>query len=160
MGKENDGVRIMMSGLNVERAILTAIPVGIMAECLDRSVAYAREREQFGQKIGRFQLIQAKIAAMYSDLEASRWLMYGALEAVRTDPRSLRASAAALTFASEASTRSALEAVQVHGGYGYMRDLPLERLARDAKLLEIGAGTSEIRRLIVARELLGREFAE
>jgi isovaleryl-CoA dehydrogenase len=160
MGKENDGVRIMMSGLNVERAILTAIPVGIMAECLDRSVAYAREREQFGQKIGRFQLIQAKIAAMYSDLEASRWLMYGALEAVRTDPRSLRASAAALTFASEASTRTALEAVQVHGGYGYMRDLPLERLARDAKLLEIGAGTSEIRRLIVARELLGREFAE
>jgi isovaleryl-CoA dehydrogenase len=160
VGKENDGVRIMMSGLNVERAILTAIPVGIIAECLDRSVAYAREREQFGRKIGHFQLIQAKIAAMYADLEASRWLMYGALDAVRADPRSLRASAAALTFASEASTRAALEAIQVHGGYGYMRDLPLERLARDAKLLEIGAGTSEIRRLIVARELLGREFAE
>jgi isovaleryl-CoA dehydrogenase len=160
MGKENDGVQIMMSGLNVERAVLAAIPVGIMAECLDLSVAYAREREQFGQKIGRFQLIQSKIAAMYSDLEAARWLMYAALESVRTDPRSLRASAAALTFASEASTRAALEAIQVYGGYGYMRDLPLERLARDAKLLEIGAGTSEIRRLIVARELLGREFAE
>lgn len=160
MGKENDGVRIMMSGLNVERAILSAIPVGIIGECLDRSVAYAQEREQFGQKIGRFQLIQAKLAAMYSDLEASRWLMYAALESVRTDPRSLRASAAALTFASEASTRAALEAIQIHGGYGYMRDLPLERLARDAKLLEIGAGTSEIRRLIVARELLGHEFAE
>jgi len=160
VGKENDGVRIMMSGLNVERAVLTAIPVGIIAECLDQSVAYARQREQFGQKIGRFQLVQAKLAAMYSDLEASRWLMYAALEAVRTDPRSLRASAAALTFASEASTRAALDAIQVHGGYGYMRDLPLERLARDAKLLEIGAGTSEIRRLIVARELLGREFAE
>ncbi|HLM70959.1 MAG TPA: acyl-CoA dehydrogenase family protein, partial [Thermoplasmata archaeon] len=150
VGKENDGVRIMMSGLNVERAVLTAIPVGIIAECLDQSVAYARQREQFGQKIGRFQLVQAKLAAMYSDLEASRWLMYAALEAVRTDPRSLRASAAALTFASEASTRAALDAIQVHGGYGYMRDLPLERLARDAKLLEIGAGTSEIRRLIVA----------
>ena len=160
VGRENDGVRIVMSGLNVERAVLAAIPVGIIAECLERSVAYARQREQFGQKIGRFQLIQAKIAAMYSDLEASRWLMYAALESVRTEPRSLRASAAALTFASEASTRVALEAIQIHGGYGYMRDLPLERLARDAKLLEIGAGTSEIRRLIVARELLGREFAE
>ncbi|MGD0588478.1 MAG: acyl-CoA dehydrogenase family protein [Thermoplasmata archaeon] len=160
VGRENDGVRIMMSGLNVERAVLAAIPVGIIAECLDRSVAYARQREQFGQKIGRFQLIQAKIAEMYSDLEASRWLMYAALESVKADPRNLRASAAALTFASEASTRAALEAIQVHGGYGYMRDLPLERLARDAKLLEIGAGTSEIRRLIVARELLGREFTE
>ncbi len=160
VGKENDGVRIMMSGLNVERAVLTAIPVGIIAECLDRSVAYARQREQFGQKIGRFQLIQAKLAEMYSDLEASRWLMYAALETVRTDHRILRASAAALTFASEASTRVALDAIQIHGGYGYMRDLPLERLARDAKLLEIGAGTSEIRRLIVARELLGREFVE
>jgi isovaleryl-CoA dehydrogenase len=160
VGKENDGVRIMMSGLNVERAVLTAIPVGIIAECLDRSVVYARQREQFGQKIGRFQLIQAKLAEMYSDLEASRWLMYAALESVQTDHRNLRASAAALTFASEASTRVALDAIQIHGGYGYMRDLPLERLARDAKLLEIGAGTSEIRRLIVARELLGREFVE
>jgi len=160
LGHENDGVRIMMSGLNVERAVLSAIPVGIMAECLDRSIAYAREREQFGQKIGRFQLVQAKIAAMYSDLEASRWLMYAALSAVHADMRSHRASATALTFASEASTRVALDAIQVHGGYGYMRDLPLERLARDAKLLEIGAGTSEIRRLLVARELLGREFLE
>jgi isovaleryl-CoA dehydrogenase len=160
VGRENDGVRIMMSGLNVERAVLTAIPVGIMAECLDRSVAYARQREQFGQKIGKFQLIQAKIAAMHSDLEASRWLMYAALDAVKTESRTLRASATALTFASEASTRVALDAIQIHGGYGYMRELPLERLARDAKLLEIGAGTSEIRRLIVARELLGREFVE
>jgi isovaleryl-CoA dehydrogenase len=160
VGKENDGVRIMMSGLNVERAVLTAIPVGIIAECLDRSVVYARQREQFGQKIGRFQLIQAKLAEMYSELEASRWLMYAALESVKSDPRNLRASAAALTFASEASTRVALDAIQIFGGYGYMRDLPLERLARDAKLLEIGAGTSEIRRLIVARELLGREFVE
>jgi len=160
VGRENEGVRIMMSGLNIERAVLAAIPVGIMAECLDRSLAYAREREQFGQKIGRFQLIQAKIAEMYTELEASRWLMYAALESVRADARSLRASAAALTYASEASTRAALDAIQIHGGYGYMRDLPLERLARDAKLLEIGAGTSEIRRLIVARELLGREFSD
>jgi isovaleryl-CoA dehydrogenase len=160
IGEENDGVRVMMSGLNVERAVLSAIPVGIMAECLERSVAYAREREQFGQKIGRFEMVQEKIANMYTDLEASRRLLYGALEAVGRDPQSLRMAAATLTFASEASTRAALEAVQIHGGYGYMRDLPLERLARDAKLLEIGAGTSEIRRLIVARELLGPGFSD
>jgi isovaleryl-CoA dehydrogenase len=160
LGAENEGVRIMMSGLNVERAVLTAIPLGIMAECLERSVAYAREREQFGQKIGRFELIQEKLANMYADLEASRMLLYAALDRLGRDAPSLRAAAAALTFASEASTRVALDAVQVHGGYGYMRDLPLERLARDAKLLEIGAGTSEIRRLIVARELLGPGFSE
>jgi len=160
VGPENEGVQIMMSGLNVERAVLAAIPLGIMAECLDRSVEYARTREQFGQKIGRFQLIQQKLATMYTDLEASRYLVYSALHAVTSEPRNLRAAAAALTFASEASTRAALEAIQIHGGYGYMRDLPLERLARDAKLLEIGAGTSEIRRLIVARELLGPGFSD
>ncbi|MGP8075085.1 MAG: acyl-CoA dehydrogenase family protein [Thermoplasmata archaeon] len=158
VGEENDGVRIMMSGLNVERAVLAAIPVGILVECLERSVAYAREREQFGHKIGAFQLIQAKLANMYTELTASRLLMEQALEEVRVDPRRRKESAAALTFASEASTRAALEAIQIHGGYGYMRDLPLERLARDAKLLEIGAGTSEIRRQIVAHELLGEDF--
>ncbi len=160
VGEEGAGARIMMSGLNVERAVLAAIPVGILAECLDRSVAYAREREQFGQRIGRFELIQEKLANMYTDLEAARLLLYSALDAVERDPARLCVAAAALTFASEASTRAALEAIQVHGGYGYMRDLPLERLARDAKLLEIGAGTSEIRRLIVARELLGPGFAD
>ena len=160
VGEENGGVRVMMSGLNVERAVLAAIPVGIMAECLDRSVAYSREREQFGQKIGRFELIQEKLANMYTDLAASRQLLFAALLQVSTDVRRMAPSAAALTFASEASTRVALDAIQVHGGYGYMRDLPLERLARDAKLLEIGAGTSEIRRLLVARELLGPGFAE
>ncbi|HEV2316283.1 MAG TPA: acyl-CoA dehydrogenase family protein [Thermoplasmata archaeon] len=158
VGAENDGVAVMMSGLNVERAVLAAIPVGIIAECLDLSVRYSREREQFGKKIGTFELIQEKLANMYTLLEASRWLSYRALVAVTGDKRSARASAAALTFASEASTRVALEAIQVHGGYGYMRELPLERLARDAKLLEIGAGTSEIRRLLIARELLGPGF--
>jgi isovaleryl-CoA dehydrogenase len=158
VGAENEGVAVMMSGLNVERAVLAAIPVGIMAECLERSVAYAREREQFGRKIGSFELIQEKLANMEAALEASRLLMYRALLAVTSDKRSARASATALTFASEASTQVALQAIQVHGGNGYMRDLPLERLARDAKLLEIGAGTSEIRRLVVARELLGPGF--
>jgi isovaleryl-CoA dehydrogenase len=158
IGVEHEGVGVMMGGLNVERAVLAAIPVGIMAECLELSVRYAREREQFGKKIGMHQLIQEKLANMYSELEASRLLAYRALVSVEGDKRSGRASAAALTFASEASTRCALEAIQVHGGYGYMRDLPLERLARDAKLLEIGAGTSEIRRLLIARELLGPGF--
>ena len=158
LGAENEGVRIMMSGLNVERAVLAAIPVGILAECLERSVAYARQREQFGQPIGRFELIQAKLADMYTDLAAARLLLAAALDGVVREPEHRSASAAALTFASEASTRAALQAIQVHGGYGYMRDLPLERLARDAKLLEIGAGTSEIRRLLIARELLGPGF--
>jgi len=158
VGSENDGVRVMMSGLNVERAVLSAIPVGIMAECLDRSLEYARQREQFGRTIGHFELIQEKLANMSADLDASRLLMYAALGSVVTEPRRMAPAAAALTFASEASTRAALSAIQLHGGYGYMRDLPLERLARDAKLLEIGAGTSEIRRLLVARELLGPGF--
>ncbi|HTW55036.1 MAG TPA: acyl-CoA dehydrogenase family protein [Thermoplasmata archaeon] len=159
VGRENDGVAVMMGGLNAERAVLAAIPVGIIAECLDRSTAYAQQREQFGQKIGEFELIQAKLANMYTELSAARLLTYAALDEVARSPQRLRASAAALTYASEASTRAALEAVQIHGGYGYMRDLPLERLARDAKLLEIGAGTSEIRRLIVARDLLGKGFS-
>jgi len=158
LGEENEGVQIMMGGLNVERAVLAAIPVGILAECLERSVAYARQRVQFGQPIGRFELIQAKLADMYTDLAASRLLLLSALDAVVRNPSDRSASAAALTFASEASTRAALQAIQVHGGYGYVRDLPIERLARDAKLLEIGAGTSEIRRLLIARELLGPGF--
>jgi isovaleryl-CoA dehydrogenase len=158
VGAEDQGVAVMMSGLNVERAVLSAIPVGIMAECVDQSLEYARQREQFGKKIGRFELIQEKLANMYAQLQASRLLLYQALSSVAGDKRSHRASATALTFASEASTRVALDAIQIFGGYGYMRDLPLERLARDAKLLEIGAGTSEIRRLLVARELLGEGF--
>lgn len=160
LGHENGGVEVMMGGLNVERAVLAGIPLGIMEECLALATGYAREREQFGQKIGHFQLVAVKLANMWTDLQAARYLVYAALDSVTQDKRSLRASAAALTFASEASTRAALEAIQVWGGYGYMRDVPLERLARDAKLLEIGAGTSEIRRLIIASELLGPEFGE
>jgi len=158
LGAENEGVGVVMSGLNVERAVLSAIPVGIIAECLDLSLAYARERAQFGQKIGRFQLIQEKLANMYMALESSRLLMHAALGSVQDDKRTGRPSSAALTFASEASTRVALDAIQLHGGNGYIRDYPVERLARDAKLLEIGAGTSEIRRLLIARELLGPGF--
>ncbi|MEM0129321.1 MAG: acyl-CoA dehydrogenase family protein [Thermoplasmata archaeon] len=154
VGEEDRGVAVMMSGLNVERAVLAGIPLGILEECLARSIEYARTREQFGQKIGTFELVAAKIADMWTHLEAARGLVHAALASVQRDKRSARASAAALTYASEASTRAALDAIQIWGGYGYMRDVPLERLARDAKLLEIGAGTSEIRRLVVARELL------
>ena len=159
VGRENEGVAIVMSGLNIERAVLAGIPLGIMEECLARATSYAREREQFGQKIGRFELVAAKLANMWTDLEAARYLVYSALVSVQSNTRSARASSAALTFASEASTRHALEAIQILGGYGYMRDTPLEHLARDAKLLEIGAGTSEIRRLVIARELLGPGFS-
>ncbi|HEV2449351.1 MAG TPA: acyl-CoA dehydrogenase family protein, partial [Thermoplasmata archaeon] len=158
LGRENEGVGVMMGGLNVERAVLAAIPVGIIAECLSLATEYARTREQFGRPIGRFELVQEKLANMYIALESARGLLEHALASVQRDTRSARASSAALTYASEASTRVALDALQVFGGYGYMRDYPVERLVRDAKLLEIGAGTSEIRRLVIARELLGPGF--
>ena len=158
LGKENEGVSVMMGGLNVERAVLSAIPVGIIAECLALATDYARQREQFGRPIGRFELVQEKLANMYIALESSRGLLAHALASVQDDTRSSRASSAALTYASECSTRVALDALQVFGGNGYMRDYPVERLVRDAKLLEIGAGTSEIRRLVIARELLGPGF--
>lgn len=158
LGAENEGVGVMMGGLNVERAVLAAIPLGIIAECLALATDYARHREQFGRPIGRFELVQEKLANMYIALESARGLLEHALESVQRDTRSARASSAALTYASEASTRVALDALQVFGGYGYMRDYPVERLVRDAKLLEIGAGTSEIRRLVIARELLGPGF--
>lgn len=158
VGHENEGVRIVMSGLNIERAVLSAIPVGIMEECLDLSLGYARQREQFKAKIGSFQLVQEKLANMYAQALASRLLLYQALASVTVDERKNGPACTALTYASEASTRVALDAIQIFGGNGYMRDYPLERLMRDAKLLEIGAGTSEIRRLMVARELLGPDF--
>jgi isovaleryl-CoA dehydrogenase len=155
VGEVDQGHKIVMSGLNVERAILSAIPVGIMEECLALSLEYSRQRTQFGSKIGAFQLIQEKLANMYAQLTASRLLMYRALLSVGEDKRKNAAACTALTYGSEASTRVALDAIQIFGGNGYMRDYPVERLMRDAKLLEIGAGTSEIRRLVVARELLG-----
>ncbi len=155
VGRENEGAKVVMSGLNVERAVLAAIPVGIMEECLALSLAYARERRQFGEPIGSFQLIQEKLANMYSRSLASRLLLYHALLAVSKNKRINREASTALTYGSESSTQVALDAIQIFGGNGYMRDYPVERLMRDAKLLEIGAGTSEIRRLVVARELLG-----
>jgi isovaleryl-CoA dehydrogenase len=153
IGKVDDGVGIMMRGLDCERVFMAGEPIGIAEEALALAIAYARQREQFGQPIGSFQLIQAKLADMYTQLEAARALVYQtALQAERS-PASKEA-AAAILFAGEMATRTALDAMQIHGGYGYLNDLPLGRLVRDAKLLEIGAGTSEIRRLIIGRELV------
>jgi len=156
IGKENEGVAMMMRGLDVERATLAAISVGLAQAALEHAVAYAKERRQFGKSIGEFQMVQKILADMYTELIAARLLVYEAAErCIREENCSQLASAAKL-FASEVATRAGLAAVQVLGGYGYTRDYPVERIARDAKLMEIGAGTSEIQRVIIARELLGK----
>jgi isovaleryl-CoA dehydrogenase len=153
LGTIDEGVDIMMRGLDCERVFLAGESIGIAEEALSLSIGYARQREQFGQPIGSFQLIQAKLADMYTQIEAARALVYQT--AVLADRSPVRKeAAAAILYAAEMSTRVALDAMQIHGGYGYLTDLPLGRLVRDAKLLEIGAGTSEIRRLIIGRELL------
>jgi isovaleryl-CoA dehydrogenase len=153
LGKVDAGVGIMMRGLDCERVFLAGESIGIAEEALALSIEYARQREQFGQPIGGFQLIQAKLADMYTQLEAARALVYQTALQAEQGPASKEA-AAAILFAAEMATRTALDAMQIHGGYGYLNDLPLGRLVRDAKLLEIGAGTSEIRRLIIGRALV------
>jgi isovaleryl-CoA dehydrogenase len=156
---ENMGVEVMMSGLDIERAFLAGESLGLAERALELSIAYARQRHQFGQPIGSFQLIQGKLADMYTQVEAARWLVYRtavlAEQASREGRRVSKEAAAAIMFAAEVSTRVALDAVQIHGGYGYMMEFPVQRILRDAKLLEIGAGTTEIRKVIIARELLG-----
>ncbi len=153
LGTIDGGVAVMMRGLDVERVFIAGESIGIAEEALALAVGYARERKQFGQAIGSFQLIQAKLADMYTQVEAARALVYQTAMRAEHGPVHKEA-AAAILFAAEMSTRVALDAMQVHGGYGYLNDLPLGRLVRDAKLLEIGAGTSEIRRLIIGRELM------
>ena len=159
LGRENAGVEVMMSGLDIERAFLAGESLGLAEAALEHSIAYAKERKQFGQPIGSFQLIQGKIADMYTQVEATRWLVYRtavlADESNRQGKRVSKEAAAAIMYAPEVSTRVALAAVQIHGGYGYLLESPVQRILRDAKLLEIGAGTTEIRKLIIARELLG-----
>ena len=153
LGKMNGGRAVMMRGLDIERVFLAGEPLGIAEEALALAVEYAKQRHQFGRPIGSFQLIQAKLADMYTQIEAARALLYRtAVLAERGDIH--KDAAAAILFTSEMATRVALDAMQVHGGYGYLNDLPLGRLVRDAKLLEIGAGTSEIRRLIIGGELV------
>ena len=153
MGTENDGVNVLMSGLDYERTVLAAGPVGIMQACLDVVLPYAHERKQFGRAIGEFQLIRGKIADMYTVLSASRAYLYAVAKACDQGLTSRKDAAGVILFVSERATQMALETIQILGGNGYINDYPAGRLLRDAKLYEIGAGTSEIRRLLIGREL-------
>ena len=158
MGGEGMGAKVLMSGLDYERAVLSGGPLGIMAACMDAVVPFVHERQQFGQAIGEFQLMQGKIADMYSTWQATRAYVYAVGQAAdRADhARSFRKDAAgAILYSAEKATWMAGEAIQALGGVGYTKDFPVERLWRDAKLYEIGAGTSEIRRMLIGRELCG-----
>ena len=153
VGKENGGVKVLMSGLDYERTVLAAGPVGIMQACLDVVLPYAHERKQFGRSIGEFQLIQGKIADMYTTLSASRAYLYAVARSCDQGRTSRKDSAGVILFVSERATQMALETIQILGGNGYINDYPAGRLLRDAKLYEIGAGTSEVRRMLIGREL-------
>jgi isovaleryl-CoA dehydrogenase len=153
MGAENGGVRVLMSGLDYERVVLAGGPLGLMAAALDVVLPYVRERKQFGQPIGTFELMQGKLADMYAALNASRAYVYSVARACDAGSAQRRDAAACILFAAEHATRAALEAIQALGGNGYINDYSAGRLLRDAKLYEIGAGTQEIRRMLIGREL-------
>ena len=158
MGTEGGGVRVLMSGLDYERVVLSAIGIGIMHACLDVVMPYVHERKQFGQPIGEFQLIQAKVADMYTAMNSARAYVYAVASACDRGEVTRQDAAACCLYASEQATQQALQAIQILGGNGYINDNPTGRLLRDAKLMEIGAGTSEIRRMLIGRELF-RETA-
>ncbi|WP_294253588.1 isovaleryl-CoA dehydrogenase [uncultured Sphingomonas sp.] len=155
MGPLNGGVGVLMSGLDYERAVLAGIQLGIMQACIDVVLPYLRERKQFGQAIGSFQLMQAKIADMYVALNSARAYVYAVARSCDAGKTTRFDAAGAILLASENAFRVAGEAVQALGGAGYTKDWPVERFLRDAKLLDIGAGTNEIRRMLIGRELLG-----
>lgn len=156
LGKLNEGVKVLMSGLDYERVVLSGGPTGIMLACLDVVVPYIHDRKQFGKAIGEFQLMQAKVADMYAITNASRAYLYAVAGACDRGETSRKDAAAVILYTAENATKCALEAIQALGGNGYINDYPTGRLLRDAKLYEIGAGTSEIRRMLIGREL----FAE
>jgi isovaleryl-CoA dehydrogenase len=156
LGRLGGGVRVLMSGLDYERAVLSAGPLGIMQACLDVVLPYVHERKQFGQSIGEFQLMQGKLADMYTTLSACRAYVYAVGRACDRGETTRKDAAGAILYAAEKATWMALEAIQCLGGNGYINEYPTGRLLRDAKLYEIGAGTSEIRRMLIGREL----FAE
>ena len=158
LGAVGKGVNLLMSGLDFERTVLSAGPVGIMQACLDVVLPYIHERKQFDQPIGEFQLMQGKIADMYADLNASRAYLYAVAAACDRGEDSRKDAAALILFTAEKATGLALQAIQALGGNGYINEYPTGRLLRDAKLYEIGAGTSEVRRLLIGRELF-RETA-
>jgi isovaleryl-CoA dehydrogenase len=153
LGRVNDGVKVLMSGLDYERAVLAAGPLGIMQACLETVVPYVHERKQFGQPIGEFQLMQGKLADMYTTMNACKAYVYAVARACDRGQTARKDAAGAILYAAEKATWMALEAVQALGGNGYINEFPTGRLLRDAKLYEIGAGTSEIRRMLIGREL-------
>ncbi|HYE26916.1 MAG TPA: isovaleryl-CoA dehydrogenase [Allosphingosinicella sp.] len=155
MGPVNGGVGVLMSGLDYERTVLAGIQLGIMQACLDVVLPYVRERKQFGQPIGAFQLIQAKVADMYVALNSARAYVYAVARACDAGRTTRFDAAGAILLASENAVKTSLEAIQALGGAGYTKDWPVERYLRDAKLLDIGAGTNEIRRMLIGRELIG-----
>jgi isovaleryl-CoA dehydrogenase len=153
LGEEGHGVRVLMSGLDYERAVLAAGPIGIMQACLDVVMPYVHERKQFGRSIGEFQLVQGKLADMYVTTNAARAYVYAVARACDRGDTTRQDAAGAILYAAERATQCALDAIQLLGGNGYINDYPTGRLLRDAKLYEIGAGTSEIRRMLIGREL-------
>ena len=153
LGEDGRGVKILMSGLDYERAVLAAGPLGIMQACMDVAMPYVHERKQFGEPIGRFQLVQGKIADMYVTMNASKAYVYAVAKACDRGETTREDAAGAILYAAEKATQVALDAIQLLGGNGYINDYPTGRLLRDAKLYEIGAGTSEIRRMLIGREL-------
>jgi isovaleryl-CoA dehydrogenase len=155
MGPVGGGVRVLMSGLDYERAVLSAGPLGIMQACLDVVLPYVRERHQFGRPIGGFQLMQAKVADMYVALNSARAYVYAVAKACDSGKTTRFDAAGAILLASENAVKTSLEAIQALGGAGYLKEFPVERFARDAKLYDIGAGTNEIRRFLIGRELIG-----
>ncbi len=166
VGQENMGVNVVTSGLDYERIVLAGGSVGMAEQALEYSIQYAVDREQFGQPIANFQMVQQKLADMYTRTEAARLLVYRAAEQSQNAPRGgkgtelTRQAAAAILFAAETATWVCDQAIQIHGGYGYCLEFPVQKLWRDAKLYEIGAGTSEVRRMIIARELTREAFAK
>lgn len=155
LGEEGRGVEILMSGLDYERVVLAGGPLGIMAACLDVVMPYVHERRQFGQPIGEFQLVQGKLADLYTTMNACRAYVYAVAQACDRGETTRKDAAGCILFASEKATLAALDAIQLLGGNGYINDYPAGRLLRDAKLYEIGAGTSEIRRWLIGREMMG-----
>ena len=153
LGKVNDGVKVLMSGLDYERAVLAGGPLGIMQACMDVVIPYVHERKQFNRPIGEFQLMQGKIADMYTTMNACRAYVYTVAAACDRGETARKDAAGAILYAAEKATWMALEAIQALGGNGYINEFPTGRLLRDAKLYEIGAGTSEIRRMLIGREL-------
>ena len=153
LGEENKGVHVLMSGLDYERVVLAGIGVGIMHACLDVVMPYVHERKQFDQPIGEFQLIQAKLADMYTAMNSARAYVYAAASACDRGQTTRKDAAACCLYSSEQATQQALQAIQILGGNGYINEYPTGRLLRDAKLMEIGAGTSEIRRMLIGREM-------